>query len=199
MRELIDCPRKCARGRHFAGHPHLDETATPPEKKSGVVIVDDGATVASVAPSNVTGAGAPQELADQARAAIAEREKRSGTSLKSKELQEKEALEAQITATRPLARRLAIVPYSAIALATFDDRWRISTKEEIDALEQATLMAMLAWGIEFSGKWSSVSALVLCHAEIMANKAKMIWEQEKQKKRNAVTDNPPAPTQDKVA
>jgi hypothetical protein len=182
---LYDCPLKCARGRHREGHPHLNAQPEEPEASTGNVVIKD-------APISVTGADSPESLAAQAQAAIAAEQKRGPQISKSKEQREVEEKAARLIAMRPLARKLSTAPYTALAIATFDDRWMKIKEEETLALEQATLNVMLAWGVDFSGKWSSVSALAFCHAEIIALKLKQFYEEEQraQKVSDAVTQKP---------
>lgn len=195
MRELQKCPINCARGRHYPGHPHLDAAPAPEttEQTPGVRVVDENR-----APASVTGASDPASLAAQAGAAV-RAETKTQPQIKSKEQREAEEKAARIAAMRPLARECATAPYVAIALATTDDRWLRLREERVAAMEQLTLNVMLAYGIDFSGKMSSIAALTLCHAQTIAEIGKQIYKEDKEAKRNAVTQNHtnPQPTEQK--
>ncbi len=162
-RTLVDCPLNCGR-RHYEDHPHVTDGGSMNVLEQSEIEKEQRS--ASGAPSgnvSVIGADSPEALAAQAETAT-----RSRPAPKTRAEVEAELQRARIEQMRPLARTLSTVPYSAISIATFDRRWREKMREDsLASLEKATLNTMLAWGIEFSGKWSSVMALCVCHAETM--------------------------------
>lgn len=184
---LLDCPLNCGR-KHKSGHPHLE--AEPEDNAPRVRVQSEESAPRQQTPTSVLGADSPDTLASQA----AQLGSKRGVTVKTKAEREAETLAARMEATRPLARKLATAPYVVIAIATFDDEWMKIAQEEVDALEAATLNTMMAWGIEFSGKWSSISALAILHAQVIGMKLREKFrleaiEKEAEARRNAVTQN----------
>lgn len=187
LSELVECPKQCGM-RHYPDHPHVTDAAveTGAERKT-----NSAPTSPNVA---VVGADSPEALAAQLRERITDKKRKPIT----KETIDAEQMRVRIEAMKPLARKLSQVPYSATAIATFDKRWREKLKEQdVQALETATVNMMLVWGIDFSGKWSALGALLLTHAETFGNIYKEISEENAKEKRdnaqrNGVTPNFPS-------
>lgn len=149
--------------RHSLNHPHIEQYELQPDVEVG----DEGERQripSSIGPSSIV--GSPEDvLKEAAERKRSKTRKPTATEIKITEEERQKREQENLNLCVQFVRVESAIP----VIVTGDVRWReylLESEADVLELAQAYNRALNAWGLEFTGKYASILALIMVHASI---------------------------------